>query len=261
MLSLGARAPYAPHRTIEGALTVEMKKGISITLALACWLAPVSMLHGQAPPASTPQSKPSDTTKPPANSQKPDANAFPEDTNSVPVLPSAKSASAEDTNSNAGNVPAPSADSDPVRSPDDSTADSAGSASDSSSSSMTGLDKLLPPPDTDVKGRRGKQGPEHTETAAEDVNVGGYYLSNKNWRAALSRFESAVVLDAENPEAYWGMAEAQRHLGDYAKAKANYLKVLDYDPDGPHGKQVRKALKEPELANAPTASAARPAPR
>ena len=50
------------------------------------------------------------------------------------------------------------------------------------------------------------------ETAKEDEDVGGLYLSQKNWRAAQSRFESAVVLDPENPDVYWGLAEAQRHL-------------------------------------------------
>ncbi len=79
--------------------------------------------------------------------------------------------------------------------------------------------------------------------------MGGYYLDRKNWKAALSRFESAMVLDPENPEVYWGLAEAEHHLGNFADAKAHYLKLLDYDPDGPHGRQARKELKEPEIAN------------
>jgi len=60
--------------------------------------------------------------------------------------------------------------------------------------------------------------------------VGKYYLDSKNWRAALSRFQSALVLSPEEPEVYWGLAEANRHLGNYAEAKANYLKVIEYDP-------------------------------
>jgi hypothetical protein len=54
------------------------------------------------------------------------------------------------------------------------------------------------------------------------------------------------------------MAEAQRHLGNFTAAKANYLKLIDYDPDSKHGKEARKMLKDPELANAPVASAAKP---
>ncbi len=65
------------------------------------------------------------------------------------------------------------------------------------------------------------------------------------------------MLAPEEPEVYWGLAESQRNLGQFAEARANYQKVLDYDPDGPHGKAARKALKEPEIANA---KAAPPAP-
>jgi tetratricopeptide (TPR) repeat protein len=148
----------------------------------------------------------------------------------------------------------PGSDADPVRSPDDPVSDS--SETDTFSSSTTGLDRVKPPSD-DPKDKKNRP-PEHQETAADDENVGTYYLGNKNWKAALSRFESAVVLDPENPEVYWGLGEAQRHLGNFAAAKSNYLKLLDYDPDSKHGKEAKKLLKDPELANAPTASAAKP---
>jgi hypothetical protein len=55
------------------------------------------------------------------------------------------------------------------------------------------------------------------------------------------------------------MAEAEHHMGDFANAKAHYLKLLDYDPDGPHGKQARKELKDPALANAKNATPGQPA--
>jgi tetratricopeptide (TPR) repeat protein len=63
-----------------------------------------------------------------------------------------------------------------------------------------------------------------------------------------------MVLDPENPEVYWGLAEAEHHLGNFADAKTHYLKLLDYDPDGPHGRQARKELKEPEIANGKNAA-------
>ncbi len=149
-------------------------------------------------------------------------------------------------------------DTDPIRSPDDAATGS--SASDSGfSSSLQGANDVKIP-DTEKPGKHQKADePSHQETAAEDVNVGGYYLERKNWKAALSRFEAALVLDPDNPEVYWGMAEAQRQLGNYANAKANYMKLLDYDPDGKHGKEARKMLKQPELATAPAVSENRPA--
>ena len=114
---------------------------------------------------------------------------------------------------------------------------------------------LLPPADDDAQPgkhhRKGEQTvPEHHETAAEDESVGGYYLDNKDWKAALSRYQSALVLDPDNPDVYWGLAEAERHLGNFADARANYQKVMDYDPGSHHAKEARKALQDPDLANA-----------
>ena len=120
---------------------------------------------------------------------------------------------------------------------------------------MAGMRDLLPPADDETQpGKRNRKGqliePEHQETAAEDESVGSYYLDNKDWRAALSRFQSALVLDPDNPDVYWGLAEAERHLGQFADARANYQKVMDYDPGSKHAKEAKKALQDPQIANA-----------
>jgi tetratricopeptide (TPR) repeat protein len=156
-------------------------------------------------------------------------------------------------------VPLRGEDVDPVRSPDDpaleATSGSDADFSANSSSSLTGLGGLLPKPgDDDQPGKKKKllvlKEPTHQEASSKDIEVGDYYLDRKNWKAALSRFESALILDPENPEVYWGLAEAEHHLGDYAHAKAHYLQLLEYDPDGPHGKQARRELKDPALDKA-----------
>jgi tetratricopeptide (TPR) repeat protein len=164
-----------------------------------------------------------------------------------------------------GRIYLPEADFDPVRSPEDAGA-AAESGESSSSSSLAGMRDLLPGPDDDTTepGKHGKKSggiePEHQETAAEDENVGQYYLDNKDWKAAFSRFQSALVLDPDNPDVYWGLAESDRHLGNFADARANYQKVVDYDPDSRHGKDARKALKDPEIANAKASAQPAPAP-
>jgi tetratricopeptide (TPR) repeat protein len=255
-------ARSALHRNIEDATIVDMKTGFSLALALICCLAAGHEACAQAPAAPS-QNKPAETQKP---SPKPaDPNAFPED-NNAPVLPTANSPASDSAASSNNYTPvtAPADDTDPARSPDDPVSDSSSTDAIGFSSSTTGLDRLKPPPDADshAKGRMGGKNapqPTHQETAAEDVNVGGYYLSDRNWHAALSRFQSAMVLDPDNPDVYWGMAEAQRHLNDFASAKANYQKLLDYDPENKHAKEARKLLKDPELANAPTASVKPPA--
>jgi tetratricopeptide (TPR) repeat protein len=140
-----------------------------------------------------------------------------------------------------------------VRSPDDPPPAAGSALTDDASSSQKGMEKLLPQPDDEQPEKHRKllaKEPTHQEASSKDIEVGVYYLETRNWKAALSRFESAMVLDPENPEVYWGLAEAERHLGDFASAKGYYLKLLDYDPDGPHGKEARKALKDPALASA-----------
>jgi tetratricopeptide (TPR) repeat protein len=190
--------------------------------------------------------------------QQTNQNPFPEDTNSVPVMPSRgtvdlpTSAGGDEKN----RADLPESDFDPVRSPEDAAA-AAEAGETSSSSSLAGVKDMMPDADADTTqpGKGNKKGrqivPEQHETAAEDENVGKYYLDNKDWKAALSRFESALVLDPDNPDVYWGLAESQRHLGKLSDAHANYQKVVDYDPDSRHGKDAKKALKDPDIANAP----------
>jgi len=44
-----------------------------------------------------------------------------------------------------------------------------------------------------------------------------------------------------------GTGEADRHLGEFADARANYRKVVEYDPGSHHAKDARKALEDPRL--------------
>jgi Tetratricopeptide repeat len=234
-----------------------MKLGIALLLV-------AGLVSGEAL-VSAQQNKPGSPPNPPANTQKPssEANPFPEDTTSVPVMPNGDAPVTPDVPESAVPATAPIADVDPVRSPDDPLGNQ-NTDDQGFSSSAAGLDNVMPPADTNVDARRGKKGraaapePEHQESAAEDEKVGEYYLINKNWKAALSRYESAVVLDPENPDVYWGMGEAQRHLGKLAEAKASYEKLVEYDPDSKQGKEARKILKSPEMANAPATAAKQP---
>jgi tetratricopeptide (TPR) repeat protein len=214
-----------------------------------------------APQQQPSQSKPQ--TNPPTS-----VNPFPDNTDSVPVMPTRESPdlppSASDK-SPSGLIPMPVDDADPMRSPEDVAA-AAESSDSSSSSSLSGL-RDLPSPDGDTAqhGKHNGKGeqvvPEHHETAAEDESVGSYYLGNKDWKGALSRFQSALVLDPDNPDVYWGLAECERHTGDFADARANYLKVREYDPGSRHAKEAGKALEDPEIANAKTVASGQTAPQ
>jgi tetratricopeptide (TPR) repeat protein len=237
-----------------------MIRGYTILLVLAGLLTLTPHFFAQTPASGNAAG--SGQNKPPGSAQKPaESNPFPEDTSTVPLMPSKDSVALPD-GAYSGDENAAARlrgeDTDPVRSPDD-PGPSAGSGQDAdSSSSQAGLDAILPPGSDDERPDKKRKltakDQPHTESATEDVNVAKYYLDSKNWKAALSRFQSAMVLDPENPEVYWGLAEADRHLGDFADARTYYEKLLDYDPEGPHAKEARKALKDPQIANARTPS-------
>ena len=229
------------------------------TVLLGTCLAAAFPAFAQSTPPQQP--KPGDQQKPAAKPPA-EANPFPEDENTVPVMPSGNSAATPAPSYAAAPPVLPSDDADPVRSPDEPTGGTAGPSSDwSDSASAVPMDRIEPPPDEQRRKGRHKgddqlEEPEvHKETAKEDESVGSLYLDQHDWRGALSRYESAVVLDPENPDVYWGLAEAQRNLRQFPAAKANYLKVMEYDPDSKHAKEAKKRLQEPELANA-NASAA-----
>jgi len=264
---------YGSHRTIEVtamdetiAKRIGMKRRIQIAFALGCCFSLAPAAVAQAPPPSPAQEQPSsDAQQTPQKKPGPEANPFPEDTSNIPVVPTTAQPAAVPPAPPEANGSSASAttsllhdDSDPVRSPDDPVGGSSGSEGEFSSSSQGG-DAVNIPAEPEKPGKHKK--PEvapFKESAKQDESVGAYYLDQKNWRAALSRFESALVLDPENPDVFWGLAEAQRQLGDYANAKANYLKVMEYDPDSKHSKDAKKYLKQPEIANAPAVSTNQP---
>ncbi len=264
-----AQRALAGHTTIPEAAKAEMSGcrksvtnkagGVAAALVPCLLLCLVPCLAGQraaqaqAPPAD--QDKPANQQKPPANPPS-QSNPFPEDTNNVPVLPS-NNAPAVPVPDMAPAPSLPSDDADPVRSPDDPAPGAPSSSEWSDSSSAVPMDRIQPPPDEETrKNRKRGDQPEPAvpqETPKEDESVGSLYLDQHNWKGALSRYESAVVLDPDNPNVYWGLAEAQRHLGQFAAAKANYEKVMEYDPGSKHAKDADKLLKEPDLAKAAAA--------
>jgi tetratricopeptide (TPR) repeat protein len=232
----------------------------TLTTALAAAPALCAQQPGGAPQSQ--QSQPASSPQKPA--QQPAAgNPFPDDTSNVPLMPNAHTADQPAANlpDLDRHVPSPAEDTDPARSPDE-LAPAAGAPSNESSSSVPDMDKLGPKDDEETR-HKGKQQdtPEFKETASNDIDVGNFELDRHNWKAALSRFQSAMVMDPENPDAFWGMAEAARHLGDFSSARSYYQKVVDYDPDSKHGKEARKALKDPEIANAQAAKIPPPQPQ
>jgi hypothetical protein len=245
------------HRNIR---TVKMtvactKIGIASVLALAACLTwrPVFAQDPAGGQSSSQQSAPAaPAANVPQSQQK--GNPFPGSTTKVPILPSGPTVTAPGGVPQASRVAFPPGDLDPVRSPDDAKPDNG--SSQGFSSSISGVDDILPTPTQPSNGKKDQEiAPMPQESSENDISVGNYYLSTKNWRAALSRFQSALVLEPDNPDMYWGLAECERHIGEFALAREHYLKVLEYDPGSKHAKEARKALRDPEIANAKPAQA------
>jgi len=233
-----------------------MKLRTHIAFTVVCGLILAASMLAQSAPPQQPQ-------KPPA--QKPaDSNPFPDDTSNIPVVPTTAQPAPPPPASAPENTGAETTtllrnDNDPVHSPDDAV--QTDTSADGFSSSLAGSgDVNIPDEDRPEKHRRGQAQPATKQvTAKENEDVGEFELGRKNYKAALSRFQSALVTDSENPDVYWGIAEAQRGLGNYGEARANYQKVVDYDdPESKHSKEAKKLLKSSQIANAPAVSTNQP---
>ena len=86
--------------------------------------------------------------------------------------------------------------------------------------------------------------------AAKDVEVGQYYLKIKNYRAALERFNHALIYKQNDAEATYGLAVTQEKLDLLALADQNYHKYLEILPNGPKAKEAQEAIQRlgPHLA-------------
>lgn len=253
MLPLGeCDDPSQLHRNIAGAGKMKCRS-MSLWILAGCIAMIAPALCGHA------QNQDDKSKQQPAPQLQPNGNPFPEDESTVPMMPSDNVPDVID-DTTVANSPdaAPPRDTDPVKSPEGMAPSDESGATEGFSSSRNGLDNVVPetsdtePANNKKKGKKDDSLFDTTprETPEKDIDVGNYYIDNKDWRGALSRFQSALVLAPDNPDVYWGLAECYRHLGQFSEARANYEKVAEYDPDSKHGKEAKKALKDPQLANA-----------
>ena len=184
-----------------------------------------------APPARKPGGDATGQAKPDAAAE----NPFPED---VSAVAAAKAKQGADPDA------APAAGS-------SSSADS--SSSSSSNSAPSGGD---PDSGTDVpanEGRRRLKKPSDKDLktgslagegrAQEDVRVGNYYLSDRNYQGAYLRFSEATRLDPANLDAIYGLAASAGGLHKLDEATTNYRIYLEAAPKGERAKAAEKALK------------------
>lgn len=84
--------------------------------------------------------------------------------------------------------------------------------------------------------------PYDPHKAAKDVEVGQFYLKHKNYRAALDRFNEALLYKPNDAEATFYLAATQDRLELYDLAYKNYRSYVTLLPEGPFAKQAQEAL-------------------
>jgi tetratricopeptide (TPR) repeat protein len=83
---------------------------------------------------------------------------------------------------------------------------------------------------------------QREQQVSKDIDVGYYYLNEKNYIAAESRLKEAVELKPDASAAYVGLGQAQQKLGKNADARQSYEAFLKLNPGGPEADKVKKAL-------------------
>jgi len=85
--------------------------------------------------------------------------------------------------------------------------------------------------------------------AAQGVEVGDYYFSQKNYRAALSRYQEALESKPDDAAIYLRLGRALDNLSEAARAFESYDAALVADPAGPAAEEAGKGVERlrPEL--------------
>jgi len=79
--------------------------------------------------------------------------------------------------------------------------------------------------------------------AAQSVEVGDYYFSEKKYRAALSRFQEALESKPDDAAIYLRLGRTFDKLGEPTRAFESYDASLTADPGGPAAEEARKAVE------------------
>lgn len=85
---------------------------------------------------------------------------------------------------------------------------------------------------------------QKAKTVSGDIEVGYYYLNEKNYVAAESRLKEATQLKPDAGAAWIGLAQAQQKLGKDADARKSYEAYLQLNPDGADADKVKKAMAQ-----------------
>ncbi|MGH9738761.1 MAG: tetratricopeptide repeat protein [Candidatus Acidiferrales bacterium] len=91
---------------------------------------------------------------------------------------------------------------------------------------------------------RQQQAQVNASRAAQDVNVGTFYMHKGDDGAAISRFEEAVQLDPKNAKAQLLLGEAYEKQHNWAAAAKTYRHYLSAFPNASDEKKIHKKIQD-----------------
>jgi tetratricopeptide (TPR) repeat protein len=82
--------------------------------------------------------------------------------------------------------------------------------------------------------------------AKQSINIGNYYLKQKNYAAAIERYREAIEYQPNSSRAYEALARAYEKNGDITKAIGAYKAFIEKNPNTPDASEfgVRVAKLE-----------------
>lgn len=101
-------------------------------------------------------------------------------------------------------------------------------------------------PEADVQ----EMHPWNPYRAMKDDEVGDYYFKRKSYKAALARYQDALIWKEKDAVANFRMAQCYEKLDQPDQAIPHYEEYLKILPDGPYAKEARKALQKLKRAEA-----------
>lgn len=130
------------------------------------------------------------------------------------------------------NQPPPRSDSDPgVSSSTDTRIDLSPPAGDAKMHPNSEVDDVM------------EMHPYNPHRAEKDIEVGDFYFNLKNYKAAESRYESALKYKPNDAEATYKLGESQEKLGEKEEALASYKSYLKILPYGPRAKDAEMSIE------------------
>ncbi len=90
----------------------------------------------------------------------------------------------------------------------------------------------------------GEMHPWNPYRAMKDDEVGDYYFKRKSYKAALARYQDALIWKEKDAVANFRMAQCYEKLDQPDQAIEHYQEYLKILPEGPFAKDAQKALQK-----------------